>query len=210
MNKKAFSFIEILMTMAILGILVTISIGLLKSRDYIQRSYIAKGQKIIRTFDLAMAQIRETEPTQCPLGKFIYKVGDKYYFGILNSTGTATASLDELITLFSDHIKFYDYPTVFCKYTKYCSDNSIKGGILTGDLHVGIKIFDNDDIKPGNCPAYYVPETGKKVTPSSDSVCWGKLYVDTEGGEKIDDYKGPDVEGKDIYVFGLGETGIVR
>ena len=203
MNKKfAFSLVEILMTMVIIGILMTISISLTKSRDYIQRSYVAKAQKVIRTVDLAMAQIREINKDECPMGTFIYKVGDDYHFAILD--GTERADSSDVITLFSEHIKFYESNFNFCDRTKYCADDSIKGASLTGNLNIGIRIFADSNIKPGNCPQYVVPDKNTKVTPASDTVCWGELLVDADGSD------GPSKLGQDVYVFGLGATGIVR
>jgi len=207
-RKSAFTLIEMLLTIALIGIFAAISYSTFKTRNYIEKSYTAKQQKILKTIDLAMAQIKELNPENCPLGSFIVKTPGGYKFAIVDNGGSRADAVFVLNTLFGEHIKYYESDlnfnskTVFKSPSKGAMPIAKAAAMLPGDILLGLHIYDDGNIKEGNCPNFVIPET--KEVKSVPGVCWGILYVDLDG------FEGSGVLHDDVYEFGLGADGIMR
>ena len=175
-----------------------------------------KTTKMMGVFEKASAQIRDLEHELCPTNSFMSKLpGSTYEFSLVNETGSEATS-EDVVNLFGKYLKYQDDVADFCTYSDYCttaglSEGKIFGAGIGGDIYFGIEILDDID----DCPSYRMPndETGPtkfnpKYTNDDDKdeevQCWGKLYIDVNGKNPSNTY------GDDVYVFGLGEFGIVK
>lgn len=202
MNKKfAFTLAEILVCLMIIGVIAGIFMKNIKGESFTKKSYIANAYKVINAFDQASTKIIETDPTSCPTGTFLTKAAGlkdpEYTFS--NSAG-GNANTSEVLKVYSKFIKFEQSSINFCDYTGYCTDTSIKGGRLHGNVYMGIKVGGS----AANCPSYYLPNASGAITVGANTKCWGNLYIDVDG------LKGPNKLGEDVFIFGLGARGIAR
>ncbi|MBQ4647071.1 MAG: type II secretion system protein [Candidatus Gastranaerophilales bacterium] len=212
MFKKAFTLAEILITMVIISIIALVLIQTLKPQKYYEQTNLANAYKAVEIINQATTQITSSEPTQCPTGTFTYKLPGKtdVEFAILKSSGSSEAEVEDIVALFGNHIKYEADSLNFCDFTGFCNDSDIKGARIAGGIYIGFEKFSEVD----DCPDYFTPGEATKISApqkynpltntQSPVQCWGKVYIDVNGT------KGPDTEGQDVFVYGLGEFGIVK
>lgn len=202
MKKQAFTLVETIICLTILGVLAVVLLSNLKPDKFNEKALIAQGYKVLESFDQASIKIREVEHDKCPMASFIAQAPGENSLGLINASG-AEMSLDEIYALYSDYIKFVNPSKIsFCNNTTYCTTASLDDKTLAGaKLPTGayVAIQKTAIVK---CPNYYIP--GESGVKTSDELCWGKLYVDGNGKEK------PNELGKDIFVFGLGDQGVIH
>ena len=181
----------------------------LNPSQYSEKTNRASAMKVIEYVNQATIQILDLEKEKCPARAFMVKPAgaSDWEVAILNSSGSE-ANATEIAELFGEHLKYESDVLDFCDYTAFCDDEKIEGAKLVGQAYIGFEKFENVQ----DCPAYYIPgeetqieapKTFKNGTYET-MKCWGKLYIDANGT------KAPDVEGQDVFVYGLGESGIVR
>ena len=210
--KNAFTLAEILIVIVIIGIIAVILIQTLNPNRYSEKTNIANARKGLELIKQASAQMLGLEKEQLPTSSYMIKMpgSDKWELSILNESKT-DATTEDLVNLFGKYIKFESDVINFCDYTSFCDNEEIKGARVAGGIYIGFEMFDENDID--DCPAYYMPNvenqidaphTMDKTTGEFDEIkqCWGKVYIDVNGT------KGPDEEGKDVFVYGLGEYGV--
>ncbi len=200
MKKYAFTLIEIIATLIIIGFLAIIMVKNLKQpgEDINNKITKAKLLKAVNAVQTACQQIKEFEKDKCPMQTFMMNVAGTYEYTLVDSSGN-NADTDEVVSIFSDYIKFQESPINFCDYTEYCDDNTIKGGKIAGDIYIGFKAY-GDSIT--DCPNYKLPDSNDEV--SGKGKCWGNVYIKIAGKNA-----GLDEYGKTVFVFGLNEYGIV-
>ena len=210
--KNAFTLAEILIVMVIIGIIAVILIQTLNPNRYSEKTNIANARKAIELIKQATSQMIELEKEQIPTGTFMTRPAgsDSWEITILNEDGN-DASVEDIVNLFGNYIKYESDVIDFCNFTSFCNNENVKGAKVAGGIYIGFEKFDDTDID--DCPAYYMPNsenqisaptTLDKTTGEFDKVkqCWGKVYIDVNG------IKGPDTEGQDVFVYGLGEYGM--
>jgi len=205
-KNRAFTLIEILLVAVIIGVLAVIMIKNINSKSFTDKANIANAYKAIEIVQQASAKILGAETDWCPTGKFINKIINNYEFGVINPTTSKEATLDEMMELYGSYLKLQKRNLNFCSYTEYCEDSNtdIKGAKIVGDIYIGFEKFASPDIQ--DCPTtYYMPESNELIEKEagSNGKCWGKFYVDVNGPAA------PNEFGKDVFVWGLGEVGIV-
>lgn len=211
MKNHAFTIAEVVIAMTIVGILAVLLLTTINNKSLDDKTSIAQAYKVLDSFEQASAKIRDMEPDKCPTGAFIAEVTGSYEFALINSDGT-TMNTAQVYELYSKYLKFSNTsPIDFCANTGYCTlvneaaeddedkidTNNIKGAKLPTGAYIGFEVTGIAD-----CPDYYLPEYEDIKT--GEGKCWGKLYVDTNGTKE------PNELGKDVFIFGLGEGGIVR
>ncbi len=192
--KKAYTLAEVLMCMVIIGFLAIIMVRNIKTKDFTEKNYTANALKIIQNMQQASLKIRELEKENCPTESFMVSVLDTWEYTLVDSSGNNLEAA-EVIDLYGKYLKFEDSGFKFCDYTTYCSNDDIIGAKIAPESYIGIEITSIED-----CPEYYIP--GSDATTAGKGKCWGKLYIDVDGK------KGPNTLGKDIFVYGLNETGV--
>ncbi len=208
MFKKAFTLAEILIVVMIVGFIAMALIKALSNNSYTEKAMHANALKTITAIEQASAEIKDTEHTQVPTGAFMEYVTGQATYTTYNASGSAQATASDIVTLFSKHLKFEKEGINFCDYSS-CSDASVKGAKMVGDVYIG---FGN--IAIANCPSYRLPnETTDSPAPTylnpntrnfETQKCWGKVYIDVNGKN------GPNTQGKDIFIFGMGANGLAR
>lgn len=205
---SAFTIVEIILTMTIIATLATVMLVNLKRKDVSDKTFGLNAYKVMEVIQQASSKIRELEKdTRCPTGTFMANVLGTYEYTILNKAGGSTANATEVASLFGDYMQYQQSNINFCDYTPYCSNTNIKGAKIIGNVYIGFEVLSSIS----NCPTtYYIPNSsGKgyadKITSTAAQVgkCWGKLYADVNGSA------GPNQLGKDVFIWGLGETGLV-
>lgn len=205
--KKAFTLAEILIVLMIMAVLILIILRTIKPSDYDEKANIAHGQKLFANIENAAVQLLANETTQCPAGSFMVKpAGGSFEFATKKADGTA-ADAAAIVDLFGGYLKYETESLNFCDYTASCSD-TISGAKLAGGAYIGFVKYDS--IK--DCPEYFIAgdETKHPAPKSFDNgafvnkKCWGEVRIDVNGK------KGPDTEGKDVFIYGLGEYGIEK
>lgn len=203
-KQQAFTLAEVTIVLVIIGVLVALLIGGLRTDKIWEKSFMAQAYKAMINIDDVSSKIREIETASVPTGTFIEPVVDSYEFAVINSSG-ASASSSDIYNLYKKYIRFTNTSVLnFCTNTSYCNGKNIPGGKLPTGAYIGFEVTGIKD-----CPSYYLPvhkdkkgnELGK--TPGKGK-CWGLLYVDANGK------KAPNQLGKDIYVFGLNATGVAH
>ena len=167
MKNKAFTLAEILIVLMIMGVLSVVMMQMFKSDSLTEKGNITKAYKAINTFDEAAANIRDVDSTNCPMGSFIYKTGNKtsgytYEIGLnLPETDKEEAVLD----MFGEFIKFEKTGLNFCDYSKYCEQEnqgieeeenkitSIPAVKFSKDMYAGLTLLD----PISNCPSFNLP-----------------------------------------------------
>ena len=199
MKKHAFTLIEITVVLIIIGFFSIIMVKNLKQPNDDMNNKIIKTKllKAVNAVQTACQQIKEFEKVRCPMQTFIVNAAGTYEYALVNSSGNS-ADTDEVLSIFSDYIKFQESPLNFCDYTEYCNDNDIKGGKIIGDIYIGFKAYGNDIT---DCPNYKLPDSDDEI--SGSGKCWGNLYIKLAGNSGEDEY------GKTVFVFGLNEFGVV-
>ena len=192
--KKAFTLVEILLCMVIIGVIAVVMVQTIKTKDFTEKSYIANALKIMDNIEQASLKIRELEKTNCPMGMFMINIMDTWEYALVNSSGNS-ASATDVINLYAKYLKFENTGLKFCDHTGYCSNDDIIGAKIHSDSFIGFEITSTED-----CPNYYMP--GSDTLTNGKGKCWGKLYMDVNGT------KGPDELGKDVFIFGMNEIGI--
>lgn len=201
MKKRAFTLVEILICLTVIGVLAVILISNLKIDRFNEKSLIAQGHKVMQSYDQASIKIREVETKKCPLASFIAQAPGENSLGLVGADGEMT--LDEVYNLYGNYIKYVNPSKLsFCNNTTYCTtasldDKTIAGAKLPTGAYVGIQLMKID-----TCPDYYIP--GENTIKKSSELCWAKLYVDANGKEE------PNQLGKDIFIFGIGDQGVVH
>ncbi|MBQ8848457.1 MAG: prepilin-type N-terminal cleavage/methylation domain-containing protein [Candidatus Gastranaerophilales bacterium] len=197
MNKKGFTLAEVIICLVVVGLIAAVIMSNLKLGDYKEKSYIGMARKIMANFQAASQQIREQEQTSVPTRSFIVNSLGAWEYVILNSTGSANATVNDVVNLYGKYIKYEKSIINFCDNSGYCSDTSIKGAKLPNGAYIGFKtsgtIID--------CPAYRIPSETSNT--AGKGKCWGTFYIDADGNN------GPNAIGRDVYVFGLDENGLV-
>ena len=210
MKNKAFTLAEVLIVLSIVGAIAVVMIKNVSTEDFRDRTNVAKAYKVINVFDQASASIVGEDKQHCPMGSFIYKSAKNsdgtydYQLGLVNDSGS-TPSASEVLNIFGKYLKYESTGLAFCSYSGFCDDATIPGVKLAGDAYAGVVMLNSVE----NCPNFYLPESGQTTvrTRFKENVkpqCWAKLYVDVNGTE------GPNEEGKDVFILGLGEYGINR
>ena len=213
MKKKAFTIAEILVALVVVGIIVKSVVSNVQSDTFQEKANIARAYKVINEFDKASASIIATDSINCPLGALMQKAGKNedgsydYELGlVLPDNNKEKAVLD----IYGEHMKFEKTDLNFCDYSTYCQianngTTNIPAVRFANTIYAGIKLYNEVQ----NCPDFSLPETEGKITPHTKMSgetpkCWANLYVDVNGMEE------PNIEGKDIFIFGLDEFGIHR
>lgn len=202
MKKQAFTLVEIIICLTVIGVLAVILLGNLKIDRFNEKSYIAQGYKVLESYDQASIKIREVEREKCPMASFIAQAPGENSLGLINDDGDEM-NLDEVYSLYGDYIKYVNSSKIsFCSNTTYCTtadlnDKDIAGAKLPTGAYVGLQLTGIT-----TCPSYYIP--GESTLKTSTELCWAKIYVDANGIEK------PNELGKDIFVFGLGDQGVIH
>ena len=212
MKKSAFTLMETVVVLIIIGILAAVMFTNLKGQNFSEKETTAKITKVLNFIEQANSQILEIENIQCPMNAFMVKPSGAtdWEFAIYNTSGSSLATTSEIINLYEKYIKYETNVLNFCDYTGYCSSNSIIGAKVSGDIYFGIEKFNSIS----DCSSYRMPnETTDNPAPTkfnpktgtNDKVkCWGKLYVDINGT------KDPNTYGDDVFIFNLGQYGIVK
>ena len=214
--KKAFTLAEILICMAIIGALGVVLMRSISNQNFDEKEYALKAHKAMRLIDEASAQIIQSEVEQVPAGAFMINTAGSWEYVICSAANSCTnkATSQKLIDLYKKYIKFESTTSNFkSNYTGYSSaPTSIYGAKIPGEIYIGMEVNSNNSITA--CPStVYIPASELKTNETfvasttantSDKKCWGKIYIDTNGK------KGPNELGKDVYVFGMGEFGIVK
>jgi len=200
MKKTAFTLAEILICLVVISVIALVMMKSIHSETLRDKANAAKAFKVIESFDQAAENVMNLDADSCPLGSFIVSVGGGKVIALNNITTAADA-----MTLFAKYMKFESTGLDFKNYTGYTDDNISKSNVsaakMSGDTYVGIYI----NTSLFDCPAYLMPnkEGGSDNVPApSGKKCWAKLYTDVNGTE------GPNTLGQDVYIFGLGESGI--
>ena len=193
--KKAFTLAEVLICLMIIGVLAAIMIKNIKTKDFTEKGYIASAYKALESVQQASLQICELETTSCPMQSYMVNVAGDWEYTIVNASGT-NANTEEILNLYDNYLKLEDTGINFCDYTPYCNSDSIKGAKIAGNGYIGFEVTEVQ-----TCPDYYLPNSTTLM--KGEGKCWGKFYFDADGK------KGPNELGKDVFVFGLGERGLV-
>ena len=110
-KKYAFTMIEILVVLVIIGVLSVVMLTNTKSENFKEKQIEASAYKVIEEFSQAANKIKESEPVQCPIGTFTAKieastgVGASESFALYDSAGTTAASAANVRDLFLKYIK---------------------------------------------------------------------------------------------------------
>lgn len=213
--KKAFTLAEILICMAIIGALGVVLMRSISNQNFDEKEYALKAHKAMRLIDEASAQIIQSEVEQVPAGAFMINTAGSWEYVICSAANSCTnkATSPNLINLYKKYIKFENTTNDFkSDYTGYSgAPEDIDGAKIPGEIYIGMEVNSNNSWE---CPGtIYIPASELKTNETfvasttantSDKKCWGKIYIDTNGK------KGPNELGKDVYVFGMGEFGIVK
>ena len=204
MKNRAFTLAEMLICIVVMGLLAVATISNMKFQNFNDKKYVASAYKVVQEFQQASMEIISNDKESCPVGKFM---ADNE-FQLVNSSGSSP-SLTEIMEIFAKHMKIEKIGSSFCDNTTYCTkiskaSNKITGARLPGEIYVGIEKYD----KISDCPSYIDLNKKETITPAKDFnnntiKCWGQLYVDADGS------KGPNALGEDVYIFGLGENGLI-
>ena len=207
-NKKpAFTLTEIMLAVVIIGIVAACLARSVMNNNYDEKGNTLMAFKAIETISSISSQIRQTETEVLPTGKFLVKAADgTYKFAVLSTKAdTKEADAEEVAELFGVYMKKDGDVIDFCSVSGACSDTSIKGFRLPGNLYLGFEKY--GEIK--NCPDFYMPDDKSQSLSASVDFdgatrqCWGSVHIDTNGA------KGPNILNEDYYVFGMDENGIV-
>lgn len=202
MKKQAFTLVEVIICLTVLGVLAVTLISNLKMDKFNAKSFIAQGYKVLESYEQASIKIREVEREKCPMASFIAQAPGENSLGLINDDGDEM-SLDEVYALYGDYIKYVNPSKIsFCNNTTYCDtasldDKNIAGAKLSSGAYVGLEL-----IEIQTCPDYYIP--GESTIKTSSELCWAKIYVDANGTEK------PNQLGRDIFIFGIGDQGVIH
>ena len=201
--KKGFTLAEILICITLLGILATIMVKNINSKDFKEKTNYSKALKVIEMVDQAAMQIRETDKTRCPMGSFMVDVLGTPEFAFYQS-GTTFVTDSNVRTIFGDYLKYETtatrgYAAIDSSYT------SIPSAKLPGDIWVGFKVLASSST-PVDCAAYKLPNQNGEVKdmPANGKKCWGMLLVDVNGDETPNEY------GKDVFTFYFDENGLLH
>ena len=203
MIKRAFTLIEVLAVLVIIGLIVIVMTANVKFGDYREKSNIAKVYKVINAFDEASASACDAGSTYCPLGTFMYKVGGDFQHALVLSGSSAAQKAQSAVNMFAEHIKFETTGINFCQYSGFCDGSSTNyaGAKMPGDIYIGIEYLNTI----ADCPEANLPEGGTVLVNkplSGNAKCWAKLYVDINGTNP------PNTLGNDVYIFGFSESGL--
>lgn len=213
--KKAFTLVEIMICMAIIGTLAVIMLSSINNQGFDEKEWALKAHKTIRLIDEMSAQIIQKEVDQLPTGAFMTDTTGSYEYAICaTATSCSTkASSKQVVDLFANYIKFEktysQLKTAYTGYSAIKNNSNVAGGRIAGDIYIGFLTTKTVSACPSEV---YIPpfetEGGKMLSSTShstsDKKCWGTLYIDVNGNKK------PNELGKDIYVFGMGEMGIEK
>jgi len=223
----AFSLAESTIALVVIGVLAVITLKVLSSDELKDRSKLAKVYKAFNEIESAAAQVKASEPDQCPDKAFMTKVRNTakndvfdndyytYEYGLFKTDGSY-APASEVAAIFARHMDFEEENLNFCSYTGYCSNNNIKGGKIIGDIYIGFEVTaDTSTGTVTNCPTnYWMPNFDKEdyknhgyfkqITKPKAGKCWGRVYV------FIKSRTPENQEGKDIFIWGLDENGIAK
>lgn len=195
MKKIAFTLIELSVCMIIIGFIAITVINNHRNNSIEEKAFLPKARKTISALQNASQQIRLS--SNCPTKNFIIESLGTWHFALMNSDETATADIEDIIEMYGYYMKYQNSSINFCDYTDYCSDSNIKGAKLPDGTYIGFELYNT--IK--TCPNYIIPENTTNTT--GKGMCWGAVYLDTNGKNK------PNTLGKDVYMFGLGEYGLI-
>lgn len=213
-KKSAFTLAEVIICLMIISVIAVIMITNVNYKQFDEKANIANGLKVIDIIDQATTEILEVETNSCPSGSFMTNSAGTFEFTTMNEAGTDPANINDIIALFSKHLKFEKQNIDFCSHTPYCKNagltgKNIKGGMLPGNIYLGFELTDVT-----NCPDFYMPNSADLITAPltlntlngnfETAKCWGKLYVDVNGD------KAPNEFGQDVFIFGLNGRGIAR
>lgn len=206
----AFTLAEILIALTVIGVIAVMMMVTIDKKGMDEDLGKAKAYQAFEAIQQASAKLLSTETTLCPEGRFLTKIlgtsstGSNYEYAFLNDSGE-DASTDDVLSVYNKYIRFEKKDLNFCSYSNYCesSNTNIKGGRIVGNIYIGFEVYGDTALQ--DCPnTYYLPESEEMVTKTAGTTgkCWGNVYVDTDGP------KGEGALGKDVFVWGLGETGI--
>ena len=210
--KKAFTMAEIVIVLTMIGVLATLMMVTVKPDKFREDINLANARKAIEFIGQAAVQIMDLEEIQCPSRAFMVKPAGTatWEFDLLDEDGDPADS-EAIAALFGNYIKYETGVIDFCAATGACpSGVSAYGARATGDIYIGFEKFDTIQ----DCPAFRVPgETTDTSAPTRLNVrtgnqetvqCWGRVFIDV-------DYKDTrNIIGDDLYIYGLGETGLVK
>jgi len=207
MKKFAFTLAEIMLSMMVIGILSIIMLRNIKPQNFTEKSYVASANKLVSLYQDATLKIQEFDSNVCPNGKLMTKIGNDWHITLYNAD-KEEIDAQEMIELYGNFIKFESDSFEFCDNTTYCSDDSIIGARLPGNMYLGFEVLDSI----GDCPSYYLPGN-ETINPAptvfnvvsgeqETAQCWAKYYIDVDGK------KGPNALGKDVFVFGIDDKGL--
>jgi len=222
----AFTLAEILIALSVVGIIAVSMITILDKSSMDEDINTAKAYQAFEAVQQGSAKILSTETiynadegtAYCPEGKFLTKVlasntataTDRYtyeYAIVKGADASTAATKADVLELYKKYIRFDDRKADlnFCTYSNYCdsTNTNITGGKLAGTTYIGFEVFGDTALQ--DCPnTYYLPQSGELITKTEGTTgkCWGKVYVDVDGK------KGEGALGKDVFIWGLGESGI--
>ena len=207
----AFTIAEIIIALTVVGVIAVMMMTTINKKGIDEDLNKAKVYQAFEVIQQASTKILATETTLCPEGKFIIKpilggviTNREYEYAFLTTSG-GSAYTSDVLNVYNKYIRFEKKNLNFCSYSNYCqsSNTKIKGGRIVGNIYIGFEVYGPSDIQ--DCPTtYYLPESEEMVTKTEGTTgkCWGNVYVDIDGP------KGEGVVGKDVFIWGLGETGI--
>ncbi len=205
----AFTLVEILIVLTIIGFLSVIALRNLTSNNFKTKQFQASAYKVVEEFQSASIKIREIETNKCPTGEFATNIMGDMEFS-LYSAPSVLATSEDVLNLYSNYLKMENKGADFCSHTKafsetYCTgeeDKTIKGARISENMYIGIEVISNPETGAlADCPNYYRVNPNEEVTGTGK--CWGRLYLDANGIE------GPNKYGEDAFVFGLNASGII-
>lgn len=211
MKIKGYTLAEVTVALMIMGIICMLMLNSFKSKDYKEETNKILAKKTISQFEQATTDMINKNKDNFPAGSWMVKVpgASDYIFAVKKSGSSTDASATDIINLYENYLKYETSVINFCDYSDVCTSSEIKGARLAGGVYFGIEKTDIED-----CPAYRlfeenrIYETPKKYNIKTKEYepkkCWGKLYIDVNGSDI------PNIEGEDIFVFGMGEYGIER
>ncbi len=207
-KTNAFTLAEVLMVLVILGFLAIISINVTTNSGFDEKTFQASAYKIVKEFQSASIKIRESYPDKIPTGSFTTNTMNTKDYAIYNAT-EQLANTTQVMDLYATFLRLDRTNKNFCSMTKafstdYCKNNNtaIQGAKISGDIYVGLEVIaDTSTGALASCPQYYRVNPVEKATTTEK--CWGRLYLDANGT------KAPNEFGKDAFVFGLGEFGVI-
>lgn len=214
MKLKGFTLAEVSIALIIMGIICSIMLNSLnpnKSREKLDK---IAAQKAIALFEETTVQMLEKHKTNFPLGAWMAEgVNNTWEFVTYKDGDGNEAESIDIVDFYKEYIEFDSDVIDFCDFTELeaCDDKNIKGAKLPNGVYFGIEKFDSADT---TCPQYYLPQDNSlylnpvqfdsKTNNFIEKKCWGKIYFDINGP------KAPNEEGKDIFIYGMGEYGLEK